>query len=49
MSTPSPKKRKIIGLLLCLAAVVVVAAGWTWANSHGEESTDNAYVRGDVT
>src|SRR5688572_12196654 len=49
MSISSPKTKKAIGLLLCLGAVVVVAAGWTWAHSHGEESTDNAYVRRDVT
>ncbi|WP_341487811.1 HlyD family secretion protein [Pararhizobium sp. A13] len=42
-------KKKIIGLLLCLGAVVVVAAGWARARSSGETSTDNAYVRGDVT
>jgi membrane fusion protein, multidrug efflux system len=42
-------KRRIIGLLLCVGAVVVVAAGWTVARSSGETSTDNAYVRGDVT
>ena len=41
--------KKTIGLLLCLGAVVVVAAGWAWARSNGETSTDNAYVRGDVT
>ena len=41
--------KKMIGLLLCLGAVVVVAAGWAWARSNGETSTDNAYVRGDVT
>jgi membrane fusion protein (multidrug efflux system) len=41
-------KKKIIGLLLCLGALVVVAAGWA-ARSNGETSTDNAYVRGDVT
>ena len=42
-------KKKRIGMLLCLGAVVVVAAGWAWARSSGETSTDNAYVRGDVT
>ncbi|MDO9562808.1 MAG: biotin/lipoyl-binding protein, partial [Bradyrhizobium sp.] len=41
--------KKLIGLVLCLAAVVVLAAGWTWARSRDEASTDNAYVRGDVT
>ena len=49
MSMFSPNKKKTIGLLLCLGAVVVVAAGWAWARSSGETSTDNAYVRGDVT
>ena len=49
MSTFSPKRAKTIGLLLCLSAVAVVATGWSWARSHGEASTDNAYVRGDVT
>jgi membrane fusion protein, multidrug efflux system len=41
-------KEKTIGLLLFLAAVVIVVAGWK-ARSIGETSTDNAYVRGDVT
>jgi len=49
MSSFLPKSAKTIGLLLCLSAVAVVAAGWTWARSHGEASTDNAYVRGDAT
>ena len=44
-----PSRKKTIGLLLCLGAVVVMAAGWAWARSSGETSTDNAYVRGDVT
>lgn len=42
-------KKKMIGLLLCLGAVVVVAAGWARVHSSGQTSTDNAYVRGDVT
>jgi membrane fusion protein (multidrug efflux system) len=42
-------KRKTIGVLLCLGAVVIVAAGWAWTRASGETSTDNAYVRGDVT
>jgi membrane fusion protein (multidrug efflux system) len=42
-------KKKIAGLLLCLAAVVVVAGGWAWVHLSGITSTDNAYVRGDVT
>ena len=48
MSIVAPNKRKMIGLLLCLSAVVVVAAGWARAHSSNE-ATDNAYVRGDVT
>lgn len=44
-----PSKKRVIGLLLCLGAVIVVAAGWAWAWPNGETSTDNAYVRGDVT
>ena len=41
-------KTKTIGLVLCLSAVVVVIAGWTYAHS-GSETTDNAYVHSDVT
>jgi membrane fusion protein (multidrug efflux system) len=42
-------KKRIIGALLCVAAVVVLVAGWAWAGSAASASTDNAYVRGDVT
>jgi membrane fusion protein (multidrug efflux system) len=48
MSTISPAKRKLIGLLLCLGAVVAAVAG-AGAWSSGDTFTDNAYVRGDVT
>ncbi|HTM96055.1 MAG TPA: HlyD family secretion protein [Croceibacterium sp.] len=41
-------RRKLIGVLLCLAAAGVLVGGWTWAHS-GSASTDNAYVRGDIT
>ncbi|HEV7305575.1 HlyD family secretion protein [Ensifer sp.] len=41
--------KKIAGLLVCLAAVVTAAGGWVWARSGDTASTDNAYVRGDVT
>jgi membrane fusion protein (multidrug efflux system) len=41
-------KTKTVGFLLCLGAIAVVAGGWAYAHS-GETSTDNAYVRGDVT
>jgi membrane fusion protein (multidrug efflux system) len=43
------QKRKVIGLLLCLGAVIVLAAGWAKAQSDADASTDNAYVRGNVT
>jgi membrane fusion protein, multidrug efflux system len=42
-------KKKFVGLLLCLGAVVILAGGWTWVRSSGQASTDNAYIRGDVT
>ena len=41
-------KKKMIGLLLCLGAVVIVASGWAYARSN-ETFTDNAYIRGDMT
>lgn len=43
------RKKKLFGLLLCLGAVVVLAAGWTVLRFNAEASTDNAYVRGNVT
>jgi membrane fusion protein (multidrug efflux system) len=42
-------RKKLAGLSLCLGAVVVLTAGWTWARSLEERSTDNAYIRADVT
>jgi membrane fusion protein, multidrug efflux system len=42
-------KKKLLGLVLCLGAVAAVTAGWSWASSIEERSTDNAYIRGDVT
>jgi membrane fusion protein (multidrug efflux system) len=45
----TPRSKKIIGVVLCLAAIGIVGAGWAWARSDGPISTDNAYVRGDVT
>ena len=48
MSISAPNRKKMIGLLLCLGAVVVVATGWARAHSS-RETTDNAYIRGDVT
>ncbi|TVT79581.1 HlyD family secretion protein [Pseudomonas sp. H3(2019)] len=42
-------KRKTFGILLCVGAVVVVAAWGAMAVSSSSTLTDNAYVRGDVT
>ena len=39
----------MIGLLLCLGAVAIAVTGWAFVHSSGLTSTDNAYVRGDVT
>lgn len=44
----SAVKKKKIGILLCIGAVVVALGGWAWSGSDAAE-TDNAYVRGDVT
>jgi len=42
-------RRKTAGLLLVLAAVLVSAAWWAWSRAGEAASTDNAYVRGDIT
>ncbi|MGB3389627.1 MAG: HlyD family secretion protein [Pseudaminobacter sp.] len=42
-------RKKIAGLLLCIGAVAVVTAGWVWAGAGSTISTDNAYVRADLT
>jgi membrane fusion protein, multidrug efflux system len=42
-------KRKLAGLVLCLGAVAALTAGWTYARRIGLATTDNAYIRGDVT
>ena len=42
-------RKKLIGVLLCLVAIALGAAAWMWGRSSAEISTDNAYVRGDVT
>ena len=41
--------KKTVGLVLCLGAVAVAVSGWTWAHSSSRSSTDNAYIRGDMT
>ena len=42
-------RRKLVGAMLSLAAVIVLVAGWTWGRSSSAAFTDNAYVRGDIT
>jgi membrane fusion protein (multidrug efflux system) len=42
------QNRKIIGVLLCVSAGILLAVGWVVAR-FGDAETDNAYVRGDVT
>ncbi|NUT78983.1 HlyD family secretion protein [Pseudomonas sp. C1C7] len=44
-----PGKSRKIGVLLCIGAVVAAAAWGSMAFYSGVTSTDNAYVRGDVT
>lgn len=46
---PLRSKNKRLGVLLCASALAVLAGGWAVAYSNGTTSTDNAYVRGDVT
>ncbi len=41
--------KKKVGALLCLVALLVLVSGWAWAGAAEETSTDNAYVRGDIT
>lgn len=45
----SPKRRKIIGVGLVVGALAIIATGWLVMRGNGPVSTDNAYVRGDVT
>ena len=42
-------RRKTAGGLLILTALVVGVAAWLWASVGTAASTDNAYVRGDIT
>ncbi|MDN7143401.1 HlyD family secretion protein [Pseudomonas sp. JQ170] len=46
---PRPGKRKAVGLLLCASALAVLVGGWVMGFASSSLSTDNAYVRGDVT
>lgn len=46
--TPRIALRKMVGALLLVVAVLVLG-GWIWADADEVASTDNAYVRGDIT
>ena len=46
---PTLSKKKRLGLALCGAAVLAFGGGLTWASAGRAVSTDNAYVRGDIT
>ncbi len=48
-ATPRQGKRKAAGLLLCAPALAIVAGGYIVLYGGKSISTDNAYVRGDVT
>jgi membrane fusion protein (multidrug efflux system) len=48
MKRLTSRNQRRIGLLLCLCAAAFVI-GWVWIDLNGETSTDNAYVRGDIT
>ena len=41
--------RKSLGALLCLAALLLGVGAWMWVRAESDVSTDNAYVRADVT
>jgi membrane fusion protein (multidrug efflux system) len=45
----APTARQLTGVILCVAAVAVSVGGWAWARSSDVISTDDAYIRGDVT
>lgn len=48
MKRLTSRNQRRIGLFLCLCAAAFVI-GWVWIDLNGETSTDNAYVRGDIT
>lgn len=45
---PRIARRKAVGVLLLVAAVLAFGT-WAWADADEIASTDNAYVRGDIT
>ena len=46
---PQPARMKTVGVVLCVAAILLLAVGWLTLRSADAAFTDNAYVRGDVT
>lgn len=46
---PGRNRKKLLGVLLCASAVAVLAGGGLRLLGSSTTSTDNAYVRGDVT
>jgi membrane fusion protein, multidrug efflux system len=45
---PLTRQQKI-GVLLSVIALALAAGGWAWVHLSDATSTDNAYIRGDVT
>lgn len=46
---PRRARRKVAGALTCVVAIAVAVVAWLWAGPWAVTSTNNAYVRGDVT
>lgn len=42
-------RKRLLGALLCLAALLPLVGAWAWVGSGEVAATDNAYVRGDIT
>lgn len=42
-------RRKTAGALLLFVALAIFVGGWAWADADEVASTDNAYVRADIT
>ena len=46
---PISPRRKVVAVLILLVALSILAGWWAWADKSEAASTDNAYVRGDIT
>lgn len=44
----SLSRKKLVGAILCLASLGLLGGGWVWSQTRAP-STDNAYVRGEIT